>query len=101
MLNPFAPHLTEEIWQLCGFEGMLNAAEWPKHEDSKCQDSSVEIVVQVNGKIRAKLVVPVEITSEDAIAMAKTAEKVAEEIAGKTVIKELYVKGKLVNIVVK
>ncbi len=101
LLNPFAPHITEEMWTLCGFEGMLHAAEWPKFDQSKCQDSSVEIVVQVNGKIRAKLVVPVEITSEDAIAMAKTAEKVAEEIAGKTVIKELYVKGKLVNIVVK
>ena len=101
LLNPFAPHITEELWELCGYAGMLHNAAWPEYDESKCRARSVEIVVQVNGKIRAKLTVAADITDQDAIAAAKANDKVAAEIAGKTVVKELYVKGKLVNIVVK
>ena len=101
LLNPFAPHITEELWAEAGFEGMLNQTEWPKYDESKCVDSTVEIVVQINGKIKAKLNVDAEISSADAIALAKENETVAAQISGKTIVKELYVPKKLVNIVVK
>ncbi|MBQ7288105.1 MAG: leucine--tRNA ligase [Clostridia bacterium] len=101
LLNPFAPHITEELWELCGYEGMLHAAAWPTFDETKCKEQTVEIVVQVNGKIRAKLNVAADIAAPDAIAAAKANEKIAEEIKGKSIIKELYVSGKLVNLVVK
>ena len=101
LLNPFAPHITEEIWEMCGFDGMLNAAKWPEFDESKCVDSTVEFVVQVNGKIRARLNVAADINNADAIALAKSQEAIISEISDKTIIKELYVPKKLVNIVVK
>ncbi len=101
LLNPFAPHITEELWENCGFEGMLNQAEWPKYDEAKCVDATVEIVVQINGKIRARLNVAADISSADAIVLAKEQEAVNAEISGKTIVKELYVPKKLVNIVVK
>ena len=101
LLNPFAPHITEEMWVNAGFEGMLNETTWPTFDESKCADSAVEIAIQVNGKIRARIMVSADISSVDAIALAKADENVAREIEGKTVIKELYVPKKLVNIVVK
>ncbi len=101
LLNPFAPHITEELWELCGFEGMLNETEWPKFDEAKCVDSAVEIAVQVNGKIKARINVPAEISSEDAIALAKENDAVKNEISGKNIIKELYIQKRLVNIVVK
>ncbi len=101
LLNPFAPHITEELWTLCGFEGMLNETKWPLFDQSKCVDATVEIVVQINGKIRARVNVAADISAPDAIALAKEQEAVAAEISGKNIIKELYVPKKLVNIVVK
>ena len=101
LLNPFAPHITEEMWVNAGFEGQLNATKWPEYDEAKCVDSSVEIAIQVNGKIRARINVAADISSADAIAAAKSDENVAKEIDGKTIIKELYVPKKLVNIVVK
>ncbi|MBR4116487.1 MAG: leucine--tRNA ligase [Clostridia bacterium] len=101
LLNPFAPHITEEIWEMCGFEGMLNQTKWPEYDEAKCVDATVEIVVQINGKIRARLNVAADISASDAIALAKEQEAVKAEISAKTVIKELYVPKKLVNIVVK
>ena len=101
LLNPFAPHITEELWELCGFDGMLNQTEWPKFDEAKCVDATVEIVVQVNGKIRARLNVAADISAADAIALAKAEDAIVNEISGKTVVKELYVPKKLVNIVVK
>ena len=101
LLNPFAPHITEELWTMCGYEGMLNQTKWPEYDEAKCAESTVEIVVQVNGKIRGRLNVPVDISSEDAIALAKNNEMITNEINGKNIIKELYVPKKLVNIVVK
>ena len=101
LLNPFAPHITEEMWVNAEFGGQLNATQWPNFDPAKCVDSSVEIAIQVNGKIRARIAVATDITSEDAISIAKTDVNVAKEIDGKTVIKELYVPKKLVNIVVK
>ena len=101
LLNPFAPHITEELWEICGFEGMLNAAKWPTFDETKCVDATVEIVVQVNGKIRARLNVAANISSDEAIALAKQQDAVISEISGKNIVKELYVPKKLVNIVVK
>ncbi len=101
LLNPFAPHMTEELWQLSGFEGMLNEAEWPVFDEAKCAESTVEIAIQVNGKIKARINVPADISSADAVLLAKRNEAVASLIAGKTIVKELYVPKKLVNIVVK
>ncbi len=101
LLNPFAPHITEELWSVAGFDGMLNQSSWPTFDESKCVDSTVEIAVQVNGKIKARINVPVDISNSDAISLAKDNENVAAEISGKTVIKELYVPKRLVNIVVK
>ncbi len=102
LANPFAPHVTEELWEVCGFGTMLATdGVWPTYDEAKCVDETVEIVVQINGKVRAKLNVPADIESADAIVTAKENDKVAAEIAGKTIVKELYIKGRLVNIVVK
>ncbi len=101
LLNPFAPHITEELWEICGFEGMLNETKWPTYDEAKCVDSTVEIVVQINGKIKARINVPAEINAPDAIALAKAQEAIFAEISGKNIVKELYVPKKLVNLVVK
>ena len=101
LLNPFAPHMTEELWQQAGFDGMLNEAEWPTFDEAKCADSTVQIAVQVNGKIKARIDIPADISADDAIAQAKQNDAVVSAIGGGTVIKELYVPKKLVNIVVK
>ena len=82
-------------------EGMLNEAEWPKYDEAKCADSTVEIAVQVNGKIKARINVAADISAPDAIAAAKADGAVTTAIEGKSIIKELYVPKKLVNIVVK
>ena len=101
LLNPFAPHLTEELWEVMDFGGVITSQSWPQFDPAKCKDDSVEIAVQVCGKIKARLTVPADVSSADAIALAKADEKVAEAIDGKTIVKELYVPGRLVNIVVK
>lgn len=101
MLNPFAPHVTEEIWEEQSFGGMLATSKWVEYDEAKCVEDTVEIVVQINGKIRAKLIVASNVESDEAIALAKADEKISAEIAGKTIVKELYVPGRLVNIVVK
>ena len=99
ILNPFAPHVTEEMWQIMNFGGVVHEAQWPSFDESKTQENDVEIALQVKGKVRSRIVVPVDISKEDAIALAKKDEKIAAEIAGKEIKKEIYVPGKLVNIV--
>ena len=102
LVNPFAPHVTEEMWANCGYGEMLaKDAKWPSFDEAKCVDSTVEIVVQINGKIRARLSVPADIESDEAIALAKKDEGITAALEGKNIIKEIYVKGKLVNIVAK
>ena len=101
LLNPFAPHITEEMYERLGYPGMLNEQEWVSYDESKCKDDTIEIVAQVNGKIKTKLTVAADIGKEDAIALAKAEPKVQEAVAGKTVVKEVYVPGKLVNLVVR
>lgn len=102
LVNPFAPHVTEEMWSTLGYGEMLaKDASWPAYDPEKCVDSTIEIVVQVNGKLRGKLMVAADISAEDAIAAAKTDEKVQSFLTDKNVVKEIYVPGKLVNLVVK
>ena len=102
LMNPFAPHVTEEVWEACSLgDGILAQSQWPTYDESKCVDDTVEIVVQVNGKIKAKLMIPADADQETAISLAKADEKVQEAVASLNIVKEIYVKGKLVNIVVK
>ena len=102
LLNPFAPHVTEEVYEACKLgNGILAEAEWPKYDESKCVDDTVEIVVQVNGKIKAKLNVSVDATKEEILELAKADEKVANAVNEMNIIKEIVVPKKLVNIVVK
>ncbi len=101
LLNPFAPHVTEEIWAAQNYGGMLADGHWVDYDEAKCVDDEIEIVAQINGKVRAKLMIPAEIESAEAIELAKKDPAIAAAIEGKSVVKELYVKGRLVNIVVK
>ena len=97
LLNPFAPHMTEELWQQMGHGDQLAYHPWPQYDEAKCVEQTVEIAVQVNGKVRARIQVPADVEAADAIAAAKAEPAVAGAIAGKTVVKEIYVKGKLVK----
>ncbi|MGI6265153.1 MAG: class I tRNA ligase family protein, partial [Acutalibacteraceae bacterium] len=101
LLNPFAPHMTEELWERLGYGGQLAQAQWPAYDESKCAESTVEIAVQINGKVRARVVIPADADQPAALSAARADEKVAGAIAAGTVVKELYVPGKLVNIVVR
>ncbi|MBQ8928425.1 MAG: leucine--tRNA ligase [Oscillospiraceae bacterium] len=101
LLNPFAPHLTEEIYEICGFGGVLNEQTWPTYDESLCQDETVEIAVQVCGKLKARLNIPVGAEQADVLAMAAAEPKVAAAIEGKQMLKQIYVQNKLVNFVVK
>ena len=101
LLNPFAPHITEEIYENVGFGGMLNEQKWPEYDESLCVDDTIEIVAQINGKVKAKLVVSVDENKDDVIVKVKSEPKIQDAISGKNIIKEIYVPGKLVNIVVK
>ena len=101
LLNPFAPHLTEEINEVLGNKEMLARAKWPEYDPTKCVDAAVEIAVQVSGKIKARLMIPTDSTEEAVKALVMADANVQAALAGKTVIKEIYVKGKLYNIVAK
>ncbi len=101
ILSPFAPHLCEELWQQHGFEGMLANGKWAEYDESKTVDKSVEIPVQINGKLRATITVPADAEQADILAAAKADEKVKSYIDGKQIVKEIYVKGRMVNLVIK
>lgn len=101
MLNPFAPHITEEIYQNMGFGGMLNQQKWVTYDEAECVDETVEIVVQINGKVRTKLTIPVNAEQDEVLAQAKANDRIKEALEGKNIIKNIYVKGKLVNFVVR
>ena len=101
LLCPFAPHLCEEMWEQLGGEGLCSTAQWPDYDESKCIDDEIEIAVQVNGRVRDRFTVPADIDAAGAIAGAKALDKVKEFTDGMVFVKELYVPGKLVNLVVK
>ena len=101
LLNPFAPHITEEINEAIGGKEMLAKAKWPEYDPAKCVDAMVEIAVQVSGKIKARLTIPSDSSEEEVKALAMENDGVKAALEGKTVLKEIYVKGKLYNIVAK
>lgn len=101
LLNPFAPHITEELYQIVGFDGVLNQQKWVEYDEALCVDKSVEIVVQVNGKIKTKLTIPVDADKDTVLELAKKDNKVATSIEGKNLLKQIYVPNKLVNFVAK
>lgn len=99
LLNPFAPHVTEEMWDVMNFGGMVNQAKWPEYDEEKTKENDVEIVIQIMGKVRAKITVPVDMAKDDVLTEAKAEPKIAELLEGKEIKKEIYVPGKLVNFV--
>ena len=101
LLSPFAPHLAEELWQRLGFEGTASTHPWPQYDESFLVESEVEYVVQINGKVRDRVRVPAKAEKEEIEGLVLASPKVAEAIAGQTIVKVIVVPGKLVNIVVK
>ena len=101
LLDPFAPHICEEIWESLGFGDMIVNQQWPQYDEAKCVDETVEIAVQITGKVRARINIAADATSEEAIAAAKADPTIAGQLEGKTIVKEIYVPGRLVNIVAK
>ena len=101
LLNPFAPHVTEEIWENLMFSGQISQQQWPEYDEQKCIEQTIEIAVQINGKVRSRVTIPADSDSGQAISAAKADEKIVAAIAGMQIVKELYVPGKLVNIVIK
>lgn len=101
LLNPFAPHITEELWQQMGGEGLLSVAPWPVYEEAKTVEDTVEMAVQVNGKLKCTIKLPVDCDKQVAIDTALAEEKVQNAIAGKEMVKQIVVPGKIVNLVVR
>ncbi len=101
LLAPFAPHMAEELWRQLGHGGSLSHEAWPDHDEAVAADDMVEVPVQICGRVRARISVPADASQEDCIAAAKADRRIAELIAGKTIVKEIVVPGRLVNIVVK
>ena len=101
LLCPFAPHVCEEIWESLGGEGFCSMAKWPEYDEAKTVDSTVEVAVQINGKLKNTILLPINCPKDEAIAAAKADEKVAAAIEGKTIVKEIAVPNRIVNIVVR
>lgn len=100
LLNPFAPHITEEIWERRGYPGVVTDQAWPTYEEAKTIDQTVEIALQINGRIKARIDIAHDLGKDEAVALAKSHELLAPELVGKRIIKEIYVPGRLINIVV-
>ncbi|NLB50213.1 MAG: class I tRNA ligase family protein, partial [Clostridiaceae bacterium] len=100
LLNPFAPHITEEIWERHAYGGTVTGQAWPSYDEAKTVEDTVEIVLQINGRIKARVDIPRDLGKEEAISLARQHEQIAPEIDGKRLIKEIYVPGRLVNLVV-
>ena len=101
LLAPFAPHIAEELWQQLGHDESLAYEPWPAYDESLLAEDTVELPVQVNGKVRARVTVPADADKDAVLETAFANERIAELTAGKEVIKQIVVPGKLVNIVVK
>jgi len=101
MLAPFAPHMTEELWQQLSGEGSVHVSGWPTFDAELITEALITVVVQVNGKLRAQLTVSADATEDEIKQLAAEQENVAQYTAGKQVVKTIYVPGKLVNFVVK
>ena len=101
LLAPFAPHIGEELWERLGGAGSVAKAPWPEADEASLQSDTVKMAVQVNGKLRGEIVVGKSLGRDEVVAAAKSLESVANSLAGKTVVKEICVPGKIVNIVAK
>ena len=101
MLSPICPHIGEEIWEQLGHTETIAYESWPTYDEAKTADDEIEVIVQINGKLRGKILVPVDMDKNEVLALAKADEKVAAAIEGKTVVKEIVVPNKIVNIVIK
>ena len=99
LLCPFAPHISEEIWSLLGNSGLCSVAAWPEYDEAKTVDNTVEVAVQINGKVRGRVMLPFNCPKDEAIAEAKKA--LGDALDGKTVVKEIAVPNKIINIVIK
>ena len=100
LLNPFAPHITEEIWERQAFGGTITDQDWPSYDEAKTVEDTVEIVLQINGRIKARIDIPRDLEKEEAISLARQHQLIAPEIEGRRLVKEIYVPGRLVNLVV-
>ncbi len=101
MISCICPHIGEELWYVLGHNNTIAYEPWPTYDEEATKDNEVEIAVQINGKIRDRFTVSVDMPQDEVLSLTKSRERVAQEIEGKTIIKEIYVKGKLVNIVAK
>lgn len=101
LLNPVAPHMTEELWEVLGFEGMLNQTTWPKYDEEKTVESIIEMAIQINGKVRARVSIPKDADKETVMNSVKADEKIKSQLEGKQIVKEIYVPGKICNIVIR
>jgi leucyl-tRNA synthetase len=101
LLNPVAPHMTEELWEIYGGKGFLSVAKWPEYDEAKTVDNEIEIVVQINGKIKERTMVAADADKDAVLAQVKSSDIIKSFIDGKTIVKEIVVPGKLVNIVVR
>ncbi|HIQ86330.1 MAG TPA: class I tRNA ligase family protein, partial [Candidatus Scatomorpha gallistercoris] len=101
LLSPFAPHIAEELWEIQGFEGIASTSPWPSYEHSKTLDSEKEIAVQVNGKLRGTVVVPMDCEDSVAVEAALAEPKVKKFTDGCNIVKTIVIKNKLVNIIAK
>ena len=98
LLNPVAPHITEELWKIIGCQGRVYQSTWPEYDEAKTVESTIEIAVQINGKIKATIMIDKDADKESVIAAGK--EAVADKLTG-TIVKEIYVPGRIVNLVQK
>ena len=101
ILSPFAPHIAEELWEVIGNKSSITQESWPKYIEELTIDEEIELVIQVNGKLRDSLMAPQDISQEEAVSQAIAREKIQVYLKDKKVVKEIFVPGKLVNLVVK
>jgi leucyl-tRNA synthetase len=101
LLCPFAPHVSEELWFLAGGKGLLSLGSWVGYDEDKTKENAVEIAVQINGKVRGKIIIEAGLPKEQAVEAAKSCEKIKEMLAGREIVKEIAVPDKLVNLVVR
>ena len=101
LLSPFAPHLCEEIWEVTGHKTLCAQSKWPAYDEAKTVDATVEIGVQINGKSRGTVVIPKDADKDEAVAAVKASERLAALIEGKQIVKEIYVPGRIINLIIK
>jgi leucyl-tRNA synthetase len=101
LLTPFTPHFCEELWSLAGGKGFISLEKWPEYEEKYTVKDEITLAIQVNGKVRAEIVMPKDVDKETALKAARENEKIMGYLEGKTLVKEIYVPGKLISLVVK